>query len=74
VFPHSQQVLGEILTDCTPQERWQMTVKNVVDLYGLPFELAGPDQARINSRPAPEVKTWRNAMPLTEVTLSTPMR
>jgi predicted TIM-barrel fold metal-dependent hydrolase len=74
VFPHSQQVLGEIMTDCSPEERWQMTVKNVVDLYHLPFELAGPSQARINSLPAPTVKTWRNAMPLTEVTLSTPMR
>jgi hypothetical protein len=74
VFPHSQQVLSEIMTECTPEERWQMTVKNVVELYNLPFELAGPGQARINSLPAPSQKTWRNAMPLTEVTLTTPMR
>ena len=74
VFPHSQQVLSEILSDCTDEERWQMTVKNVVDLYDLPFELEGPEQARVNSLPTPEKKTWRNAMPLTEVTMSTPLR
>ena len=50
-----------------------MTVKNVVDLYDLPFELEGPEQARVNSLPTPEKKTWRNAMPLTEVTMSTPL-
>ena len=43
VFPHSQQVLNEILSDCTPEERWQMTVKNVVELYDLPFKLEGPE-------------------------------
>jgi predicted TIM-barrel fold metal-dependent hydrolase len=74
VFPHSQRVLSEILEDCTPEERWQMTVKNVVELYDLPFELAGADQARVNSLAAPAVKTWRNAMPLTQVTMSTPLR
>ena len=63
VFPHSMQVLSEILSDCTPEERYQMTVKNVVDLYKLPFELEGPDQATVNSIATPEVKTWRNAMP-----------
>ncbi|MCH7713538.1 MAG: amidohydrolase [Chloroflexi bacterium] len=63
VFPHSMQVLSEILSDCTPEERYQMTVKNVVELYKLPFQLEGPDQATINSIPTPEVKTWRNAMP-----------
>ena len=74
VFPHSQQVLSEILSDCTDEERWQMTVKNVVELYNLPFDIEGSGQARINSVPTPEVKTWRNAMPLTEVTMSTPLR
>jgi predicted TIM-barrel fold metal-dependent hydrolase len=38
VFPHSQEVLGRILADCTPEERHEMTVKNVVKLYDLPFE------------------------------------
>jgi predicted TIM-barrel fold metal-dependent hydrolase len=74
VFPHSQQVLGEILDDCTPEERWQMTVANVVKLYNLPFELTGPEQASINAMQAPEVKTWRNSLPLTQVSLATPMR
>ena len=63
VFPHSQQVLSEILSDCTPEERYEMTVKNVVELYDLPFKLEGPDQAAVNSIPTPSVKTWRNAMP-----------
>lgn len=63
VFPHSMQVLSEILSDCTPEERYQMTVKNVVELYKLPFKLEGPDQATVNSIPTPEAKTWRNAMP-----------
>ena len=39
VFPHSQQVLNEVLQDCTPAERYEMTVKNVVQLYNLPFEV-----------------------------------
>ena len=39
VFPHSQQVLNEVLQDCTPEERYAMTVKNVVQLYNLPFEV-----------------------------------
>jgi hypothetical protein len=64
IFPHSQQVLSEILSDCTPEERYELTVKNVVELYNLPFELEGPDQAALNSIPTPEVKTWLNAMPL----------
>ncbi len=38
VFPDSQGVLNRIMADCTPQERHLMTAKNVVDLYGLPFE------------------------------------
>ena len=63
VFPHSQQVLSEILSDCTPEERYEMTVKNVVELYNLPFQLEGPEQAAVNSIPTPTVKTWRNAMP-----------
>lgn len=73
IFPHSQQVLSEILDGCTPEEKWKMTVKNVVELYKLPFEVTGPGQARINDVPTPEVKTWRNSLPLTEVTQSTPM-
>jgi predicted TIM-barrel fold metal-dependent hydrolase len=39
VFPHSQEVLGRILAECTPEERYEMTVKNVVELYDLPFEV-----------------------------------
>ncbi|MGE0057323.1 MAG: amidohydrolase family protein [Dehalococcoidia bacterium] len=39
VFPDSQGVLDRILADCTPEERYEMTVKNVVNLYGLPFEV-----------------------------------
>ena len=39
VFPESQNVLDRILQECTPEERYAMTVKNVVDLYGLPFEV-----------------------------------
>jgi predicted TIM-barrel fold metal-dependent hydrolase len=39
VFPHSQKVLNEVLHDCTPAERYEMTVKNVVQLYNLPFEV-----------------------------------
>jgi predicted TIM-barrel fold metal-dependent hydrolase len=38
VFPHSQPTLDRILAECTPQERYEMTVKNVVDLYHLPFQ------------------------------------
>lgn len=38
VFPHSQEVLERIMADCTPEERYEMTVKNVVELYGLPFD------------------------------------
>ena len=49
VFPHSKQVLTEVLSECTPEERYAMTVKNVVDLYDLPFELSGPEQARANN-------------------------
>ena len=63
VFPHSKQVLSEILSDCTPEERYEITVKNVVELYNLPFELEGPSQARVNSLPIPETKTWRNSLP-----------
>ncbi|SVB75417.1 uncharacterized protein METZ01_LOCUS228271, partial [marine metagenome] len=74
IFPNSQQVLSEIMSECTPEEVWKMTVKNVVDLYHLPFELTGPDQARINHIPTPEVKTWRNSLPLTQVTVATPLK
>jgi predicted TIM-barrel fold metal-dependent hydrolase len=38
VFPDSQGVLDRIMADCTPDERYAMTAKNVVDLYDLPFE------------------------------------
>ena len=74
VFPHSMQVLDEVLDECTWEERWEMTVKNVINLYNLPFEITGPEQATINHREVPEVKTWRNALPLTQVELATPMR
>ncbi len=50
VFPHSQKVLREVLADCTPEERYEMTVKNVVELYGLPFKLEGPQQALLNQK------------------------
>jgi len=39
VFPESQKVLDTIMKDCTPEERYAMTVKNVVELYDLPFEV-----------------------------------
>jgi predicted TIM-barrel fold metal-dependent hydrolase len=39
VFPNSQDVLDRILKDCTADERYEMTVKNVVQLYDLPFEV-----------------------------------
>jgi predicted TIM-barrel fold metal-dependent hydrolase len=38
VFPDSQGVLDRILADCTAEERYAMTAKNVVELYDLPFE------------------------------------
>jgi len=38
-------------------------VKNTVDLYNLPFELTGPEQALVNSVPAPTEKTWRGSLP-----------
>ena len=63
VFPHSQQVLNEILSDCTDEERWQMTVKNTVELYDLPFEITGPEQAKVNAAPPPTEKTWKGALP-----------
>jgi predicted TIM-barrel fold metal-dependent hydrolase len=47
VFPNSQSVLTNILRDCTRDEIYQMTVKNVVDLYKLPFTLTGPQQSYI---------------------------
>jgi hypothetical protein len=51
-----------------------MTVKNVVELYDLPFKLEGPDQANANHLPIPEVKTWRNSLPLPEVSVATPTK
>jgi predicted TIM-barrel fold metal-dependent hydrolase len=51
VFPNSQKVLKEVLRDCTPEERYQMTAKNVVELYNLPFKLEGPSQAKTASLP-----------------------
>jgi predicted TIM-barrel fold metal-dependent hydrolase len=48
VFPNSQKVLNEMLAECTPEERYEMTVKNVVELYDLPFKLEGPSHAYIN--------------------------
>ena len=50
IFPHSQRVLTDLLADCTPEERYEMTVKNVVELYDLPFVLEGPGQARLNQK------------------------
>jgi len=47
IFPHSQKVLNQILQDCTPEERYEMTVKNVTELYNLPFTLEGPSQAKV---------------------------
>ena len=46
VFPNSQSVLTKLLKDCTREEIYDMTVKNVVDLYKLPFKLTGPQQSR----------------------------
>ncbi len=53
VFPHSQKVLTDILADCTPEERYEMTVKNVVEIYNLPFKLEGPQQALLNKSAIP---------------------
>ena len=39
IFPDSQKVLNRILADCTPEERYMMTAKGVVELYDLPFEV-----------------------------------
>ena len=39
IFPDSQAILDRIMTDCSPEERYAMTVKNVVQLYDLPFEV-----------------------------------
>ena len=63
VFPHSQQVLSEILDECTDEERYEMTVKNVVELYKLPFELEGPEQAKVNYLDFEKEKTWRASLP-----------
>ena len=57
IFPHFQQVLSEIMSDCTPEERYELTVKYVAELYNLPFELEGQEQAALSSIPTPEVKT-----------------
>lgn len=52
VFPESPNVLNKILGDLTQEEIYQMTVENAVKLHNLPFELKGPDQARIKSKKA----------------------
>ena len=39
IFPNSQKVLDTILSECSPEERYEMTVRNVVRLYDLPFEV-----------------------------------
>ena len=36
--------------------------------------ITAPNPPSDNSRPTPEVKTWRNAMPLTQTTIATPIR
>jgi len=50
-----------------------MTVKNAVELYNLPFRLEGPEQARFNYVSVPEVKSWKNSLPLANVGTATPM-
>ena len=44
--PLLESVLTRVLKDCTREEIYDMTVKNVVELYGLPFDLTGPQQSR----------------------------
>lgn len=39
IFPNSPATLDRILDGCSPDERRAMTAKNVVDLYGLPFDV-----------------------------------
>ena len=39
VFPDSQNVIKTVMKDCTPEEVYDITVKNVVQLYSLPFEV-----------------------------------
>ena len=51
-----------------------MTVKNVVTSTACRLTSRDRTQARINSVPTPETKTWSNALPLPEVTIATPMR
>ena len=51
------------LRECTPQERYEMTVKNVVELYKLPFDLEGPEQARANYLDFGKEKTWGASLP-----------
>jgi predicted TIM-barrel fold metal-dependent hydrolase len=40
VFPHSQSVIDQVMKDCTPEERYEITAKNVVELYKLPLEVS----------------------------------
>lgn len=47
IFPKSQAILSEVLSACSPQEVFEMTVKNVVELYDLPFKLETPQQSSI---------------------------
>ncbi len=47
VFPNSQSVLTDVLSECTREEIYEMTLKNVVELYNLPFKLEGPQQSYI---------------------------
>jgi predicted TIM-barrel fold metal-dependent hydrolase len=39
VWPNSQAVIERTMKDCTPDERYAMTAKTVVELYDLPFEV-----------------------------------
>ena len=38
IWPESQETLDRIMQGCTPDDRHKLIAKNVVDLYGLPFE------------------------------------
>jgi predicted TIM-barrel fold metal-dependent hydrolase len=39
IFPESLDVLDRILNECKAEKRYEMTAKNVVKLYDLPFEI-----------------------------------
>jgi hypothetical protein len=39
IFPESLDVLDRCLNECKAEKRYEMTAKNVVKLYDLPFEI-----------------------------------